>query len=185
MTDDKAEKSDTPEHSDEDTSENNSKIEAERTEILEKPPEELRTVLQALHVQEEYFQGPLPRPATLKEYEDILSGSADRIITMAEKQQQHRMEMEHAVIHSDIVMERLGLATGFILAVILAIGGIWLVSEGKELTGLIVLVGEIAALVGAFLFGQRRRQRELDERKKALEEGPAESIQPPSDLSET
>lgn len=149
------------------------------SKILEQLPEEQRKkVLRAFHRVERrasFFRGPLPPPIILKEYEAILPGSANRIVTMAEKQQDHRMELEHAVIHSDIVMERLGLAAGFILAVILIIGSIWLVSKGKELTGLSVLVGAIASLVGIFIFGQRQRQRELDERKQVLEEGPKKS----------
>jgi len=153
-------------------------------ELLEQVPEEHRDeLIRAFHlVQVEktsFFRGPLPSPAILKEYEDILPGSADRIITMTEKQQQHRMSIESAVIQSDIWMERLGLGAGFVLAMTLALGGIWLVSEGKEITGLAMLVSQIVLLVGAFFYAKRLRQRELDERKKNLEEGPREASVPP------
>jgi uncharacterized membrane protein len=33
----------------------------------------------------EIWQGPLPHPAALEQYEDILPGTADRIIRLAER----------------------------------------------------------------------------------------------------
>ena len=129
-------------------------------EILEAMPEEVREkVLQSgLVHRAEFFQGPLPPPTILKGYEEVLPGSADRILKLTEQQRQHQIEMERAIVHSDIWMERLGLAAGFILALILAIGGIWLSAQGKQLTGLAVLTGEMAILVGAFYFAQKKRQ---------------------------
>ncbi|MEW6578361.1 MAG: DUF2335 domain-containing protein [Chloroflexota bacterium] len=139
------------------------------SEITEALRSEAPQALQLLGARiEEHFQGPLPHPAILKGYEDILPGSANRIITMTEKQQQHRMELEHAVIHSDILMERLGLAVYFVLAMILVVGGIWLASEGKQLTGLAVVGASITTLAGALVYAQRQRRQELQERRKSL-----------------
>ena len=141
-------------------SEDPQELEGIPEEILEAMPEEVREkVLQAVLIRRaEYFQGPLPHPTILKGYEEVLPGSADRILKLTEQQRQHQIEMERAIVHSDIWMERLGLAAGFILALILAIGGIWLSAQGKQLTGLAVLTGEMAILVGAFYFAQKRRQ---------------------------
>lgn len=138
-------------------------------EITEALRSEVPQVLQLLEARiEEHFQGPLPHPTILKGYENILPGSANRIITMTERQQQHRMELEHAVIHSDILMERLGLAVYFVLAMILVVGGIWLASEGKQLTGLAIVGASITTLAGALVYAQRQRQQELQERRKSL-----------------
>ena len=40
------------------------------------------------------YSGPLPAPATIKKYENILPGSAERIFKMAEKEQAHRIDWE-------------------------------------------------------------------------------------------
>ena len=40
------------------------------------------------------FSGPIPPPNIIKGYEEVLPGSADRILAMAEKQSNHRQEME-------------------------------------------------------------------------------------------
>ena len=42
----------------------------------------------------EGYSGPIPPPNALRLYEDILEGSANRIITMAENQSSHRQRME-------------------------------------------------------------------------------------------
>jgi uncharacterized membrane protein len=43
------------------------------------------------------FSGPLPPPEVLQNYNQITPGAADRIISMAEKQSQHRQESEMRV----------------------------------------------------------------------------------------
>jgi uncharacterized membrane protein len=40
------------------------------------------------------FIGPLPPPEHVREYENILSGSFDRILILTEKNAQHRMELD-------------------------------------------------------------------------------------------
>ncbi len=145
---------------------------AERAEeLLESSPElkalpkEVREkVLRDVLIRAEYFQGPLPHPAILKGYEEVLPGSAERIIKLSERQQQHRMDMERVRLYADIWIERLGLGAGFVLAIILAVGGIWLASEGKETTGLAVLAANIAVVVGAFFYAHRRHSKRYQRR---------------------
>lgn len=55
------------------------------------------------------FCGPLPPPEILQQYNEILPGAANRIITMAEEQSSHRRILESKVINSDIINSRLGL----------------------------------------------------------------------------
>ena len=45
-------------------------------------------------VQHTSFQGPIPHPEILAEYEEILPGAADRILQMAEKESAHRHNLE-------------------------------------------------------------------------------------------
>jgi len=48
------------------------------------------------------WSGPLPSPASLREFEEIVPGSADRLITMVEKQGNHRMEIEKRVVEGGV-----------------------------------------------------------------------------------
>jgi len=47
---------------------------------------------------QEIFSGPLPKPETLAQYEQIKPGFAERLILMAEKEQKERHENQRALI---------------------------------------------------------------------------------------
>ena len=46
----------------------------------------------------EVFSGPLPPPEILYQYNRIIPDGADRILSLVEKQQSHRMYLEKTVI---------------------------------------------------------------------------------------
>ena len=46
----------------------------------------------------EYTTGPIPSPDAFQQYDEILPGAADRILEMAEKQSDHRMEWEQRAL---------------------------------------------------------------------------------------
>lgn len=46
--------------------------------------------------------GPMPAPDTLDGYERVLPGSAERILRMAEKQQEGRLQLERMQLQADI-----------------------------------------------------------------------------------
>ncbi len=102
------------------------------------------------------FQGPLPPPVALAEYDKILPGSADRILTMAESEQKHRHEIDRKGLATAVRANLVGQCFGFVIGVIGVVGGIYLVSADRSLSGLTIFVGSIASLVGVYIFRQRR-----------------------------
>lgn len=52
------------------------------------------------------YSGPLPKPEDLAKYEQVLSGSADRIIRMAERQAEHRQKLEKVVVESNVTLQK-------------------------------------------------------------------------------
>ena len=44
------------------------------------------------------YSGPLPPAEQIRAYEEVLPGSADRILGMAERQQAHRLELEKMTV---------------------------------------------------------------------------------------
>jgi uncharacterized membrane protein len=48
------------------------------------------------------YSGPLPKPEDLAKYEQVLTGSADRIIRMAEQQATHRQNLERVIVESKL-----------------------------------------------------------------------------------
>src|SRR3990167_6669765 len=68
--------------------------------------------------QETSFSGPLPPPETLKKFDEVVPGAAERIIKMAEGQFVHRTELEKLVIKSDVERSKWGQILGFVIAVV-------------------------------------------------------------------
>lgn len=105
------------------------------------------------------FSGPIPPPGVLKEYENILEGSAHRILAMAEKQSSHRRDIEKRTVRGNIFKEILGLFFAFSI-VVLAIGGaIFLLANGKTLGGLTTLISSLIGLTGLFLYAKKHSKK--------------------------
>jgi uncharacterized membrane protein len=111
------------------------------------------------------FSGPLPPPAALERYNDIVPGAANRIIVMAEGQHAHRQALELRVVSANIAAQKLGVVLGFIVAMTAILGGIYLVATGKQASGLAAIIAALAALVGTFVYGRQSQRKDLDNKK--------------------
>ncbi len=112
--------------------------------------------------------GPLPPPEDLAKYNDIIPDGANRILSMAEQQQKHRMYLEKVVIESDSRRAWAGLIAGLVVALALLGAGTYLIATGHE-TGGTVLVGlDLATVVGSFIYGTRTRQQERATKTQAM-----------------
>lgn len=117
---------------------------------------------------EAHFSGPLPHPAMLAKYEEILPGSADRIVASGESQMQHRHSLEAAVVHANNRRESWGLIIAGILAFVALVGSLILIYTGKSLEGLATIIGETVILVWVFLRAQKSGQEERMTRLREL-----------------
>lgn len=57
---------------------------------------------QVLAMQAKHHSGPLPAPETLAGYEHILPGAAERILQMAEREQNARITLDQTQLEADI-----------------------------------------------------------------------------------
>ncbi|MDE2815273.1 MAG: DUF2335 domain-containing protein [Chloroflexota bacterium] len=102
------------------------------------------------------WSGPLPSPRSLREFEEIVPGSADRLITMVEKQGNHRMEIEKRVVDGESRRAWVELAArhgitlvGIIASILLVVFGY--TPAGVILTGLTTLFAAVTYLIGRIL----------------------------------
>lgn len=116
-------------------------------DVLDKLPENVRiSILEAAK-----FSGPLPPPSMYKGYEEVLPGSAERILTMAEKEQEHRITWESKALH---VMERevfLGQWFGLGIALCCIIAAVFLAASGYQWVASILVGVSAVGLVGRFI----------------------------------
>lgn len=129
-------------------------------EILEGLTEEKRKEMTIFFA--EQFSGPLPHPKIMADYKKVLPDAPERIFSMAERQQDHRINMEESLIKGDIKRADLGLIFGFILFLLLFMFGFYLIVTGNNIPGYIFAgTGIILSSVSAFLhLGVERDNKE-------------------------
>lgn len=98
------------------------------------------------------FQGPLPPPEMLAEYDRVSPGCGRTIVEMAVGQSNHRQRMESRLLWFD-GFNRL---SGQIAAVVIVLFGIWqganLIAQGKDGAGLIAGAIPLAGVALAYIF---------------------------------
>ncbi len=122
---------------------------------------EERTISKSLS----FRSAPIPTVEELQGYENIQEGLASRIVAMAEKQQENRQKIELQESKSfQNCQEKL--VNGAVIYRLLGqiIGGIYLLSIGRDLAGYITMLGAIGGL--AISVGLRNK----DENRNKQEE---------------
>ncbi|HET7229574.1 MAG TPA: DUF2335 domain-containing protein [Longimicrobium sp.] len=114
-----------------------------------------------------YFTGPLPSPDDLYEYDQALPGTADRIITMAEREALHRQSVEQRLLVIQGRNSALGIAAGFTVGIAGIVGGVYAVVHGADIAGGGVALTALAALAGIFVTQQRAERKEAAARQEA------------------
>ena len=112
------------------------------------------------------YSGPLPPPAIMQGYEDVLPGAAERILAMAEKQLDHRMHLEKVVIEGGSKRADKGIYAAVIVEGMFLATSCYLAHLGLTAAALEVVGGSAVALVGAFGFGTISRRNERIKKKQ-------------------
>jgi uncharacterized membrane protein len=107
-----------------------------------------------------HHSGPLPRPADLAGYEAIQKGFAERIMQMAEKEQDGRLSSFKNVIEKDYNLKSRGQHYALLIAVVLVAFAGLLAHLGDTESAAWVAGGGIAGVVGIFVTGRFISARE-------------------------
>ena len=108
------------------------------------PPRRLSSKTSKISIEAQQWSGPLPAPDHLQQYEIIVPGAGDRILSMAEKEQNHRhsqgkglLRLEAREQRIEFVLRLLGSLTW---VAVLAIG-LAFSFQGQQAPGLIMTSG--------------------------------------------
>lgn len=130
-------------------------------QFLEEHRPEIQKIIPLIGVQFLQFQGPLPPPHTLEGYEKVLPGSAERIFAMAEKEQDHRHDMnkeqvslDGKFLESDSKRERRGQYIAALLALIALLLSGFLAMNDHSAVASIIGGTTVLGLVSAFVLGR-------------------------------
>jgi len=131
---------------------------AGRTHVL--PPEEREAIKDIVTIevrrQMVSYEGPLPPSAEFGRYEEILPGAAERILAMAEREQEARLTAQQAVIDREYRLRQHGQMYALIITVaFLCLAGV-LIQKGHYVSAVTIL-GMIAAIAGIFVSGKAEK----------------------------
>lgn len=111
------------------------------------------------------FSGPIPPPDQFEQYERVLPGSADRILQMAEKQQEHRMAIEKEAISKSLNHNKRGQTFGFIAMLLMLALSVFFVFFGMKVWAGIIGSITIVTLVTLFITGNVKTSQDLKSKK--------------------
>lgn len=131
--------------------------------FIEKLPREQQSrAIEQLSVQlsmRSQYSGPIPPPKFLSQFEEIVPGSAERILAMAERQSAHRQSLESIVIPDQLSQSSRGQTFAFILSILAIIAACFLGYIGQTVVASIIGGGTIVSLVYAFVLGKKKADK--------------------------
>jgi uncharacterized membrane protein len=109
------------------------------------------------------YSSPLPPPSMLAVYNDIVPNGAERIMCMAENQQDHRIELEKHVIFGGERRSNIALYIEGAVVAIALICGTFLVAIGRDGVGLVTTFTPLLLAAGFHVYGRQKKDQEVKE----------------------
>ena len=110
------------------------------------------------------YSGPVPDPNALEKYNQIVPGSADRLIKLAEGEAHHRREQEQKQLEANILLAKenqreafRGQLCGFIIGMTALIVGAVTTIHGSPGAGGFIGGSAVVGLVLVFVLGRKAR----------------------------
>lgn len=104
------------------------------------------------------FQGPLPPPSILRGYEDIVPGSAAKIIDWADSEREHRHRTETTIVRAETTRDLRGQILAAVVALAgFSVAGLALLLDHAGVAALITAM-DIGGMVAAFIYGRRNSE---------------------------
>jgi len=156
-------------------------IQEKAPEVLEGIPGSKRQVLAQVKIEEHRISmraSPLPDPAELAVYNQVIPNGADRIMKMAEDQAGHRISLEKTVVTSQQNQAFFGQLFGLIIG----LSGLGLATyaaiSGQPWFGSIIGGATLVSLVSVFLSTRHTQKRELSQKQQQMQQ--VQQMQPES-----
>jgi uncharacterized membrane protein len=109
-------------------------------------PQKREIITKAIYAIEEQksFSGPLPAPEDFMAYKNVMPDAPERILAMAERQSQHRINTETKIVESGIRESKRGQLLGATIVIGCLICSVILGLQGHD-----VLAGSIVTIIAA------------------------------------
>jgi uncharacterized membrane protein len=124
----------------------------------------------------EAYRGPLPHPAVLRQYDEVIPGFAREYADSFIRQGKHRQRLEWVHLLNGIIRSYLGLLAGFIVVLVFGYWSVQLIREGHEVSGTLFGTVDLAALAGVFIYGYQKVAEDLRDKRQRMEQ-----LKPPAE----
>lgn len=109
-----------------------------------------------------YRSAPYPTPGDLRQYEEIHPGFTERILSLTERESEHRIQEERLQNRATIDIAKRGQKYAFLVVLVLIAAATAAILTGHSAEGVVALGGGSVAIVSAFiapnLFGRVRKR---------------------------
>lgn len=123
--------------------------------------QKVEQVVKMVAVSMESFSGPMPHPDILRGYKDLIPDAPERILRMAEQEQQHRIEVENKMLYQNgeniteaAKANKRSQVFAFILTFLLVVAGVVLTTMDFIAVGITIFSTTILAVVSVFITGK-------------------------------
>jgi uncharacterized membrane protein len=110
----------------------------------------------ALAFKAQRFRGPLPHPDVLAGYDRVQAGLAERVVRMAEKEQDHRHALDDKFVDAEVKFGSRGQVFVLIVALAFLAAALVLGLAGQTAAAVAVTGIDLAAVVAPFLWRKTR-----------------------------
>ena len=121
------------------------------------------------------ISGPMPSADELAKYDEVLPGSAERLLRSYERREElmedqthHRMSLEQNILSSDSKRATAGMIIAATICFAALLGSVYLGMNGHEKIAAVLFSIPLVSIVGAFIHGTNARKNERKERLQAL-----------------
>lgn len=111
--------------------------------------------VESLTLTHQKFSGSIPPPTILEQYQKILPTAPERILSMAEKQQNHRHSVANQTLESRIILQNKGQIYGFMLILLVSFLSAYALFLGHEKFAIVGMVFVAVPLVKIFILGSK------------------------------
>jgi hypothetical protein len=91
---------------------------------------------------------------------------------MAERQSEHRQELEKMVVEGNCKAQSRGQFFGFALAFMVIAGGVYLLAQGKSVEGFSAIILAGASIIGSLVFSRFEQKSEREQKLMPLPSAP-------------
>lgn len=103
-----------------------------------------------------HYSGPIPPSGELREYDQVLPGAAERILKMAEIDQQHTHEMEKIGLRMTFIEKRIGQIFALMVSLGAFTAAVVMTYFHAEKAAMVLGGSTILGLVSTFIAGRKK-----------------------------